>query len=213
MRLFEIAGLSLAAAAGGLYATDALTAGEVYDLPFQSAYAELAVMSLPSEVTQLSLGAGKNIEVRKTASEISWLFLTDGEEAGRFVAKLSPEGAGKTRVVVDYVPGAAVPEEMLRLSDTQLMRKLAAAAMAEQVDSRLEGRPFQLSGSMQRTAEYLQNNPDALREYGEAIGHTMRGMHEIARRNAEDAVVLSEEQRVGKPSPDATRPSMDLSSY
>jgi len=214
VKLLGLAGLSLAAAAGGLYATDALTRGEVYDLPFDQVYAELSSMPLPDDVAQVSAGrAGNGVVVRREASVISWLFTTGGEEAGRFTATLSPEGPHRTRVIVDYAPGRSVREGILRIGDTAMMRKLAAAAMAEQVDSRLERRPFEQSGFMRRAAEHLQNNPEYLEEYGEAIGQSMIAMTDQIRANSEGVVAPAYEPPVGKPSPEATRPSMDLSKY
>lgn len=204
--------MSAVAAAGGLYATDALTAGEVYDLPFEQAYAELSSMPLPAEVIQVSAaGIGRDVQMRRDASAISWLFLARGEQAARFTATLSREAPGRTRVVVDYEPGPAVPHSLSRLTDTALMRKLAAAAMAEQVDSRLERRPFEQSGFMRRTADHLQNNPDELRAYGEAVGGMMTDLAGQVAANANASVPAAYEPPVGQPSPDATRPSLDLS--
>lgn len=202
----------MAAAVGGLYASDALTRGEVYDLSYDQAFAELSSMPLPAEVTQLSArSAGSRVEVRTQGSVIAWHFLADGRDNGRFTATLSREGGSQTRVIVDFLPGSDAPEGVLRISDTALMRKLAAAAMAEQVDSRLEGRPFEESGFMQRAAEHLQNNPDQLKEYGEAVGQTMNDFYSQARANAEASPVSAYQPPVGKPSPEATRPSLDLS--
>lgn len=212
MNLVGVAGLSLAAVAGGLYASDALTRGEVYPLSYDQAFAELSSMPLPAEVTQMSVrSVGSQVEVRTEGSVIAWHFMADGRETGRFTATLSPEGEGKTRVIVDFVSGSHKPEGMLRISDTALMRKLAAAALAEQVDSQLERRPFEQSGFMQRAAEHLQNNPEQLKEYGEAVGQTMNDLYSQARENAEASSVPAYEPPVGKPSPDATRPSLDLS--
>lgn len=212
MNIAGLAGLSLAAAVGGLYATDALTRGEVYALPYDEAYAELSSMPLPPDVTQLSLGsAGSKVEVRQEGSVIAWLFMADGSESGRFTATLSREGDDRTRVIVDYLPGSEPPEGLMRISDSALMRKLAAAALAEQVDSRLEGRPFERSGFMQRAADHLQNNPDEIKAYGEAVKQTMIDLSEQVRVNAEGTTAPTYDPPVGKPSPDATRPSLDLS--
>ena len=210
MNFLGVAGLSLAAVAGGLYASDALTRGEVYDLSYDQAFAELSTMPLPTEVTQLSArSAGSRVEVRTQGSVIAWRFLDDGRENGRFTATLSRESDAQTRVIVDFVLGSDAPEGVLRISDTALMRKLAAAAMAEQVDSRLEGRPFEQSGFMQRAAEHLQNNPEHLKEFGNAVGQTMNDLYSQAQDTASSMPAY--EQPVGKPSPDATRPSVDLS--
>ncbi len=212
MNLFGVAGLSLAAVAGGLYASDALTRGEVYELSYDEAFAELSSMPLPAEVTQLSLrSVGSKVEVRTEGSVIAWHFMADGMETGRFTATLSREGDDRTRVIADFVPGATEPEGLLRISDTTLMRKMAAAALAEQVDSRLERRPFEQSGFMQRAAEHLQNNPEQLEEYSQAVGQTMIDLYDQASTTAEASSVQPYHQPVGKPSPEATRPSLDLS--
>jgi hypothetical protein len=212
-----VAGLSIAAAVGGLYATDALTRGEVYDLPFEQVYSELAAMPLPGEVTQVSsAGAGETVEVRRDPDAIHWIFLAGGEQTGRFTAQLSREGAQRTRVIVDFEAGPALTPELAPLSESKLMRKLAAAALAEQVDSRLERRPFEASGFMTRAAEHLQNNPQDLEDYGASIRETMVGLSEQIRANSEGlppsgSVPTYQPQPVGKPNPDATRPSLDLS--
>lgn len=213
MKIEGLVGLSLAtAAAGGLYASDALTRGEVYDLPFEQVHGELAAMPLPDDVTQVSAaGVGRDIEVHPDQAAINWVFLSNGEQTARFTATLSREGERRTRVVVDYVAGPALPDEMFRISDTTLMRKLAAAALAEQVDSRLERRPFERSGFMTRAAEHLQNNPDAVREYGNAVRDMMIDIADQARANAEASTGPAFDPPVGRPSPDATRPTLELS--
>lgn len=66
---------------------------------------------------------------------------------------------------------------------------------------------------MQRTAEHLQSNPEQLKEFGEAVGQTMIDLHGQASATADSSSMQAYEPPAGMPSPDAARPSTDLSQY
>ena len=78
---------------------------------------------------------------------VAWILSKDGSEVMRFVAKLEPEEPYKTRVTVSVQAPTQSPYGNLdqRLKDHREITNLYLTAMNEQVASRLEGRPFDMS--------------------------------------------------------------------
>ena len=81
---------------------------------------------------------------------VSWVLSTRGQEVMRFVATLTPDGPSKTKVDLAV---QAPPKFEKRLEENASVRDFYLAAMREQVESTLEGRPYDLSrtyGAMQK---------------------------------------------------------------
>jgi hypothetical protein len=78
---------------------------------------------------------------------VAWILSKDGSEVMRFVAKLEPEEPNKTRVIVTVTAPTESPYGNMdqRLKDHREITNLYVTAMNEQVASRLENRPFDLS--------------------------------------------------------------------
>jgi hypothetical protein len=78
---------------------------------------------------------------------VAWILSKDGSEVMRFVAKLEPEEPYKTRVTVSVQAPTESPYGNMdqRLKDHKEITRLYLTAMNEQVASRLEGRPFDIS--------------------------------------------------------------------
>ena len=172
---------------GGLYAGDALTAGQVYDIPLAQAYSELSSMPLPSSLVQTTSGTGAaSVAVMRSAQVIEWHFQIGGKDVALFTARLSAEGLARTRVRVSYTPGDTLPPELAHLASTSLLRDLARIAMSEQVDAQLEHRPLDQSDVVDSLARHAAAHPEQVREFELAVGDMMKDMRSQIFENSRD---------------------------
>ena len=198
---------------GGLYATDSLTAGTVYDKPFDQAYAELADMPLLPAAGAADPGSGSMV-VERGAGSIGWRIAIGTVEVGRFTARLSPVGADRTRVMIDFEATPILSSENPILT-SELMTNFARLAMVEQVDARLENRAPDLHEIHMASARHLQANPAQLKDFGGALQAQFK---QVEKRLKEDSMSSAEwdktisDMKANTASPpnleDATRPSV-----
>ena len=194
---------------GSLYATDALTPGEVYGLPMTQAQARLAAMPVPSELVQsISGSGGTNIRTRSSAEEVVWHMLINDIEVAAFTAHLSAEGPQQTRVVVSYEPGSHVSPQSARLTSTALARDLAEIAMTEQVRAQLEGRPLDQGKMLGEIGRHAAEHPEQVRESGRVIGDMFKEINSQAAGAAEAGANHQPDPK--KAMEAATRPSTIL---
>ncbi len=172
---------------GSLYASDALTAGRVYDVPLEQAYSELSSMPVPSLLVQATTGTdATSVAVRRSARAIDWHFQVRDQDVAVFTVRLSPEGADRTRVRVGYTPGEPRSPELAHLTSTTLTRDLARIAMSEQVEAQLEHRPVDEDEIVDALARHAAAHPEQVREYGLAAGEMVKDMWGEIYENSHD---------------------------
>jgi hypothetical protein len=98
-------------------------------------------------------------------SEIAWVARRGGAEIFRYVATVSKEGNGSTRVAVilkapDSGPAGNIAQ---KLSDNRSVRKLYLVAMEERISSALERRSFDMSRISSAMAAAAVANMGAIR--------------------------------------------------
>jgi hypothetical protein len=78
---------------------------------------------------------------------VTWILSKDGSEVMRFVAKLEPEEPNETRVKLTLEAPTDGPHGNMeqRLKDNKSISNFYLTAMNEQIASRLENRPFDMS--------------------------------------------------------------------
>ncbi len=212
-----LAGLAaLGMLGGGLYATDALTAGTLYEKPYEQAYAELASMPLLPVAGPAHPGSGSMV-VEREPGTIGWRIAVGSVEVGRFTARLSPAGARRTRVSVEFATSPAQIGVNPILA-SELMTNFARLAMVEQVDARLENRPPDMGEIHLAAARHLQANPEQLRAFGGAVQAQFQRVDSMLRadQSPEWAERLERIEKSYAPPPypeDATRPTTDLSRF
>lgn len=198
---------------GGLYATDALTAGTVYDKPYQQAYEELVAMPL-LPVTGIAEPGSGSMVVERAPGKIGWRISVGQMEVGRFTASLSPVGGNRTRVLIDF---ATIPAEAGQnpILTSKLMTEFARLAMVEQVDARMENRAPDIREMQWSMARHIQANPAQMREFGGAIDAQFKEVDKMLRENSADTTEFNERLRnieisyAPPPRPeDATRPAV-----
>jgi hypothetical protein len=205
-QLLAICGSGLAV--GGLYAGGALSPGEVYDLPVADARSRLTSMPMPPMLRESTVGSdAAAVTMDAGVESVSWRISSRPDYSAVFTAHLSPEGAG-TRVAVTYEVHTSDSSFADPMLSTRFMRGAAESVFREQVDARLEGRPFDLLAAMDAFAREAAADPDQVRE----LGLTIKDMMTEAANQAHAAA------NAGSSHPDAsatmraaTRPSTDLS--
>lgn len=196
---------------GGLYATDVLSPGATYDKPYSQVYGELAAMPVNNALVRgLNGASGARVDVRPQQGVIDWHFMMGDAEVALFRARLSSDGPGRTRVVLDHFPVEKTASGPDRLAATALIRNFAKISMAEQVDATLEGRAFDQGEMMGAMGQHLADHPEELKEYGNAIGGMFNDV-------AEQMRATTAEIEPGPPDPHeamraATEPSVRLPS-
>ena len=168
--LYAIAGVG--AVAGGVHYSGVLDRGEVYNKPYSVVYAELVSMPIPPQVE--SIGGADKVRVTEATDQIEWHFRNSRGEIAVFSAHLSKEDARHTRVRVDFKTGDGLDEQSGRLLSTELIRSTARSAMAEQLDARLSGRPYNNQHMAQILGEHLRDHPEEMKQYGDSLGQMFK---------------------------------------
>ena len=173
---------------GGLYATDALAPGRTYDIPLEQAFDELSSMPVPDGLAATGAGAAPAVVVERTPSAIHWQFRVRGQDVALFTARLTPEGAGRTRVRIEYSPREPSSPELRRLASAGLVREFARLEMSEHVEARLERRPVDRTEVAAALADHIAANPEQVREYGRAMGEMVADLHRQINENAPEGL-------------------------
>ncbi len=136
---------SLAAAATVvLIAACSQQGGAVYRMPLAEAQRILLATGLPPQVFGSEEPAW---DVRADGADIVWTVRRDGAELFHYVAHLSEQGAGATRVKVELkgAQGGPAGDMEKRLNEKPEVKAMYLVAVRERVASALERREFDLS--------------------------------------------------------------------
>ena len=117
---------------------------------------------------------------------VTWVLSVKNEEIMRFVAMLSPEGEGKTKVEVTV---EAPPKFEKKLNENAAVRDFYLAAMREQVASTLEDRPFDLTRTYPHMQKAIRANIGNIAASAEAAAQAdqKRARENIERAYAREA--------------------------
>ena len=117
---------------------------------------------------------------------VVWILSKNGSEVMRFVATLQPEEPNKTRVIVTVTAPTEGPYGNMdqRLKDNKAIRNLYLTAMNEQVASRLENRPFDMSKTYGALAAATAANIGNISRQMDAAGDAARKRDEANIRKA-----------------------------
>ncbi|CAN5494132.1 hypothetical protein BH09PSE4_BH09PSE4_16270 [soil metagenome] len=149
-----------AVVAGGIY----VGAGnaETYPLPIDQVSSTLETMSLPDYVegTMNFLPDGGSTRTAVAGKSVTYYFQARGGQAAKFVANLEAVDATHTRVSTK-MEMAANAEELMKTKYMPVAKEFAsmgAATMREQIDARLEKRPFDKKVADRARAGFLMAN-------------------------------------------------------
>jgi hypothetical protein len=119
--------------------------GALYQVPFAEARQTLVATGLPP----LVFGSQPpEVEVRAEGeSQVVWIARREGAELFRYVAELSQDGDGATRVQLELIgaQGGAAGDVAKQFADHPQIRDMYLVAMKERIASALEHRQFEIS--------------------------------------------------------------------
>jgi hypothetical protein len=163
---------------GGLYIHGDLQGGQVYPLSIAVAYEKLAATDLPG-----SLGGSRGdaynrgstdsdvIVEREPNKSVTWKLRQDGSTIARFTADLQPVGDNATRVRVtfkideDGKLGSLGP----KIAQSKFLATIAETGMNEQVDSVLDGRPYNAKVVSMQIATYMMTHRSEINQFMQDI--------------------------------------------
>lgn len=134
------------AIAGGIYWHGPLKSGATFARPATEVSYVLETMALP-EAVEGSFGGTPSVSSRRETvpgKSVTYYFFARGAQAAKFVAEIDPVDEGHTRVSTRMT----MSDDAEKLMKVQFMpmaqqfKIVGAAAMNEQIASRLERRPF-----------------------------------------------------------------------
>lgn len=118
---------------------------EVYPVPATEAYLSLSSIGMPSGMSPLPGGlepVSVNFESIPGENKVQWLFTHAGDDIGRIVAVVTPDGDASSNVAVRYVDGTAPDEKWRNGQARRLIEYEIQKLVVEAVDSKLENRAF-----------------------------------------------------------------------
>lgn len=194
---------------GGLYASDALTVGKVYDLPAAEVRSELVAMPLfPELIAVAGVSDAASVEIDQGASWVRWQISSGDRTVSRFTAHFSSEAPGRTRVTLEQDKLDPGTDRARRISETKFMRGYTQSSFAEQIDARLEGRAYDRANVMQTFGEHHARNPEEVRELGLAVGEMFNEVSNEAMFAVHSGGLVEADVRLQMEA--ATRPSIEL---
>ena len=120
---------------------------EKYEIPVGEAASMLAGMAqtpaiapMPAMLREVNVA----FEALPGGRSVQWLFYLKGNELGKIVATVEPDGDSASMLNLDYVDGAA-PESRLNSDVRSQLRGNVRQLLLEAVDSSLERRPFNMA--------------------------------------------------------------------
>lgn len=132
-------------AAIGLLCLAACGSGKLYPKP--QSYMHQALSEIDELPPVFGSDAPKLVMDTADPAVVAWLVDVDGSELMRFVATLQPESAKATRLKLDLIGATNGPRGNIqqRLQAHPEIKRLYLAAMQEEIDAKLEERPFDIT--------------------------------------------------------------------
>lgn len=186
-----------AVVAGGMYFHGPLKTGETYARPAADVAYTLETMSLPQyvdgSIDRLPSGSSRREVV--PGKSVTYYFFSRGGQAAKFVAEIHPVDEGHTRVST-YMTMSDDADKLMKTKFMPMAKEfkvVGAAAMNEQIDSRLEKRAFDKDIVKRAMAGFAMAN---MGEIQQSVGEAMT---EAAKMNDRRSVSSGREIVPGQP--------------
>jgi hypothetical protein len=119
--------------------------GETYQVPASEAFQTLSNIGNPP-LTSPMPGALSPVSVQMESvpadNSVQWLFRHDGDDIGRIVATVTPDGDAASTIRLGYYDGSAPDDKWRNAQVRRLLRDQMQRLFVEQVDSTFEKREF-----------------------------------------------------------------------
>jgi hypothetical protein len=154
--------------AGGVYFHGPLVSGETYAVPATEAARVLETLPLPAMVEGMidTLPGGNFTRAVDPGKSVTYFFHARGGQAAKFVATLQPVDAGHTRINTAMTMSGDA-ESLLKTQYMPLAKQfeaVGAVAMREQIDAKLEHRPFNQEVTKQAMMGFAMANMGAIQK-------------------------------------------------
>jgi hypothetical protein len=225
MKLASLVGC-VGLAGSGLYMSGAFSAGEVDDRPVADVRRVVENTPVWMKMNGIFEGpADRPIHVATTTGEdgsVVWRFTDGGHELQVVRASIVAEGRNRTRVSVDATPGDALERRIpgaAKMIGSDMIQDLIELAFAEQIDARMESRPFDKARVDRAAMTYLASHPREAAEFRLAASESFEMKEPVQHMHPSvepDAASTSpgeiQPMTDARPMIDA-RPTTDLSKY
>lgn len=154
---------------GGAYVGGAFEQGEYYNMAPAAVESRLAGVQFGDE-----LGANESDKIdlvlrSRGPSLLRWDLMVEGERIASVRANIAPDGTG-TRVLTEFA--FAKGDALMGLESDPLLNEVAEIAMAEKIDSTLDGRAFNRERVGAKMALAIAADPAAVERLKEKIDKT-----------------------------------------
>lgn len=144
---------------GGAYVGGAFDRGEFYPMAPAAVEARLASVQFGDELGRNEAERVKLVLRSSGPAVVRWDLMADGDRIADVRAHLAPDETG-TRVRVDFA--FTKGDALMGLEKDPFLNEIAEIAMAEKVDSTLDGRPFNATMVKAKMAAAAAANPQAV---------------------------------------------------
>jgi ribosomal protein L12E/L44/L45/RPP1/RPP2 len=188
--------------------------GEVYPVPSTQAYLKLSSIGTPPAMDPLPGGLSPvsvTFEVLSGENSVQWLFTHEGDDIGRIVARVTPDGPASTHVTVTYVKGTAADGNWRNAQVRQLIETQVQKLVVEAVDSTLENRSFDDNLRKQVAMDVTTSSVGSMLNDISASADEVAAEEKERERQKEDAASASPDVPINPD--DASKPMTDLSKF
>jgi hypothetical protein len=203
--ILGLAALLLASCGGG---------GEVYPVSSKQAYLELSSIGTPSAMDPLPGGLSPvsvTFEAIPGENSVQWSFTHEGDDIGRIVATVTPDGTASSNVTVAYVNGTAPDGNWRNAQARQLIEKQVQKLVLEAVDSTLENRSFDDNLRKQVALDVATSSVGGMLSDISSSANEVAAAEKEREQEQESASSVSSDVTISPD--DATKPTTDLSKF
>lgn len=174
--MFGGAAIALAA---GAYFHGPLKSGETYNGKPFDVYRAVESSPLPSMFSKMVYNQRGGAVTRGGEPEKSmiWYFHANGKQVAKYTVNISPSGADKTRVTTSFEMSDDAEKALgkgFAISGADQYKVIGRVSMNEQIDSRLEKRPFDYGKINEAMSAYVLTNMNKIQ------GEALKSMDEAA---------------------------------
>jgi hypothetical protein len=186
---------------GGAYVGGAFDQGEYYAMAPAAVEARLASVQFGEELGPAEADDIKLVLRSRGPSLLRWDLMIEGERIASVRANLAPDGTG-TRVLTDFA--FAKGDALMGLESDPLLNEVAEIAMAEKIDSTLDGRAFNRERVGAKLALVIASDPAAVERLKDRMEETSerrldRLKDDLEREREYGAPTSSAKPTYGKP--------------
>lgn len=197
------------ALATGAYFHGPLKSGETYDRSPAEVYRIVEASPLPSMFDKMVYNQRGGAVTRGGEPEKSmiWYFHANGKQVAKYTVNLAPSGTGKTRVSTSFEMSDDAENTLSKgsvISGADQYKVIGRVSMNEQIDSRLDKRPFDSGKVAEAMSAYVLTNMNKIQ--GQALESMDKAAEGFKKADADQAYQRAQaENRKYKPGEPMTR--------